>query len=518
MSALAYLAKSRPLLRPQSFKSISTFAHLRQEAQQLEDPSPDPSPPPLPPNPASGSPRYSENWRSSAAADDGALIPLGLGFLQQSQASRMQLHSQTLDARGLMNKFAEWMTTQNWEDMKQLFEVWVRSLDKNGKPNTPDVDLYNHYLRANFMIGVDVSELVELVEQMEGYGISPNSASYNLVLKAMARHRLVDTAVLLFERVLQKGKEQNETLVDQESYDLVICMLLSVNKIDPAVKYIDLALKSGYMLLPDAFRSFVQKCVSNRKLDTLVSIIEKCKKMDENKSLCPPWNQAIYLAEVAMQWNNSDLAYYALEFMVKWITRGQNSNPPDLYSANEGLVVSALATAGRTYSSRLLDGAWAILKFSLRGKKLPNPESYLGKIYAYANLGSLEKAFVTLLEFDKVYGNTDREDGEDLFSPFYSLKPLVMACSKDGFATLDKVYYQLENLSQANPPHKCVAALNCVILGCANIWDVDRAYQTFNAIDSAFGLTPDVHSYNALICSFGKQKKVPHLKLCTSGI
>ena len=68
--------------------------------------------------------------------------------------------------------------------------------------------------------------------------------------------------------------------------------------------------------------------------------------------------------------------------------------------------------------------------------------------------------------------------------------------------------FQLENLSHADPPYKLVAALNCVILGCANIWDLDRAYQTFEAISSSFGLAPDVHSYNALMYAFGRLKKV----------
>lgn len=42
-----------------------------------------------------------------------------------------------------------------------------------------------------------------------------------------------------------------------------------------------------------------------------------------------------------------------------------------------------------------------------------------------------------------------------------------------------QVYYQLENLSQADPPYKSVAALNCIILGCSNTWDVDRASPDF---------------------------------------
>ncbi|KAL0447002.1 UNVERIFIED_CONTAM: Pentatricopeptide repeat-containing protein, mitochondrial [Sesamum latifolium] len=478
MAPIAFLARSRRFVRPHNFKSISTFVHLHQEAQLAEPPM---TPPDLPPNPATGSPRYNENWRnptSASSAGDGALIPVGLGFLQNTTAAKMQVLSQSLDAEGLMNHFAGWMTLRRWEDMKQLFELWIRSLDKNGKPNRPDVNLYNHYLRANFMIGASAGELLDLVAQMDDFGILPNTASYNLVLKAMQKAGETLAAEKLIERMLQTGKEHKESLPDDESYDLVIGMLLSRNQIDSALKYIDLTLKSGYMLSMKAFVDCVRICVSNVRLDTLVSIIERCKKTDQNKSLCPDWRICNYIADVAMQSDN-----------------------------NEGLVISALGTAGRTYNSKLLDGSWAVLKRSLRQKKVPNPESYLGKIYAHASLGNLQKAFSTLHEFETAHGNSNQEDGEDLFSPFHSLNPLVTACTKNGFVTLDSVYYQLENLSQGDVPYKSVAALNCIILGCANIWDVDRAYQTFSAIDSSFGLTPNIHSYNALICAFGKLSK-----------
>ena len=74
-----------------------------------------------------------------------------------------------------------------------------------------------------------------------------------------------------------------------------------------------------------------------------------------------------------------------------------------------------------------------------------------------------------------------------------------------------QVYIQLENLSRADPPYKSVAALNCVILGCASIWDLDLAYETFEAISEKIGTTPDVHPYNALMCVFGKLRKVTYL-------
>ncbi|THU44495.1 hypothetical protein C4D60_Mb02t07980 [Musa balbisiana] len=309
---------------------------------------------------------------------------------------------------------------------------------------------------------------------MQEYQIAPNTASCNLVLKAMFQARESETA---------------EKLVD--------------------------------------------RCVTAGKLDTLATIIEKCKTTDQNKALCPSWNLCNYIADVALQEDHNKLVYFSLEFLARWIARGENARPPVLLSADEGLVVSAVGTSGRTYNSTLLDVAWSILQRSLHQKRAPSPETYLAKIYAHASLGQLQCAFATLNEFETVYENSEVD--QELFSPFTSIYPLVIACCKNGFSTLDSawpqpisnripclymwhtfhktiiiiyyvllVYIQLENLSRAHPLYKSVAAFNCVILGCANIWDLDLAYETFEAISEKIGTTPDVHSYNALMCVFGK--------------
>lgn len=74
--------------------------------------------------------------------------------------------------------------------------------------------------------------------------------------------------------MLQTGKE---SMPDDESYDLVIGMLFSMDQIDAALKYINAALKSGYMLSMGVFSECIRSCVAKRRLDTLVSIIERCK-------------------------------------------------------------------------------------------------------------------------------------------------------------------------------------------------------------------------------------------------
>ncbi|GMY07165.1 pentatricopeptide repeat-containing protein, mitochondrial, partial [Fagus crenata] len=95
-----------------------------------------------------------------------------LRFLQQSPSSRIQALSQTLEVESMMVMMSELTRTPippscRWADTKELFEYWIRSLDRAGKPNKPDVNIYNHYLRANLMTNAMAADLLDLVAQME---------------------------------------------------------------------------------------------------------------------------------------------------------------------------------------------------------------------------------------------------------------------------------------------------------------------------------------------------------------
>lgn len=162
------------------------------------------------------------------------------------------------------------------------------------------------------------------------------------------------------------------------------------------------------------------------------------QNMDQNKALFADWKLCLEMLDRAMKADNSELAYHALVFMAKWMIKDENMRPPCYLFVEEGLVVSLLATAGRTYSKKLLDAAWSILKRSLR-QKVASAETYIAKIHAHASLGHHMKALETLLEFESLYGGSDKQAVEDLFSPFTALYPLVVACSYNGCATLDNV-------------------------------------------------------------------------------
>lgn len=194
------LSKVRPLIRSENFKSISTFIHLRQEADLAEPPIPPPQQSPLPSNPATGSPVYSESWRNPIPTlSETSLIPIGYGVVRTNTA-RMQLLAKTLNAKSLQDQFGKWIAEQRWADIKELFESWIRTLDGSGQPNKPDVSLYNQYVRANFMMGALAAQLLDLVAQMDAFGIIPNTASYNLVLKAMQRGGEIAAAEKLMQR------------------------------------------------------------------------------------------------------------------------------------------------------------------------------------------------------------------------------------------------------------------------------------------------------------------------------
>lgn len=209
-SSIAILAKSRSIISKSlthhhhhhHHKSITTSSFLSQHPQLAEQPPPPPAPEqsPLPPNPASGSPLYNVNWRNPIPQQTSSSSLIPMGFINQAQA-HIQALSHTLDLAAVKNVFADWTASQQWANMKQLFELWIKSLDgRTGKPNKPDVDLYNLYLRANVMTGASAGDLLDLVAQMEGYEIAPNTASFNLVLKAMHKARETVAAEKLIER------------------------------------------------------------------------------------------------------------------------------------------------------------------------------------------------------------------------------------------------------------------------------------------------------------------------------
>lgn len=82
---------------------------------------------------------------------------------------------------------------------------------------------------------------------------------------------------------------QTGVVPDDKSYNLVIGLLISTNQLDSALKILDLMLKSGNMLSSSVFMDCVRRCINTGRLDTISSIIEKCKVPISGYSKAQKW-------------------------------------------------------------------------------------------------------------------------------------------------------------------------------------------------------------------------------------
>jgi pentatricopeptide repeat protein len=151
-----------------------------------------------------------------------------------------------------------------------------------------------------------------------------------------------------------------------------------------------------------------------------------------------------------------------------------------------------------------------VFSLDLLAHEGPNPASYSARVHACASAGDFETAVNTVHDMELAFSSLQDSKGLEILSPCSSLWPLVLAIAQAGPGALDVACYKLAEIHGSGRAVS-LAAIKCVLQGCANIWDVYCACQTFEAISSTFGLTPDIHSINALLDAFGKVKKVGRL-------
>lgn len=227
---------------------------------------------------------------------------------------------------------------------------------------------------------------------------------------------------------------------NMKTYRLLVCILSQTYRAEAALPYIDLILKSGYMLSVKEFEECTLGCVQEGKHHILVSIIDKC--IDQNKAFCPSGKQCICILKEALKVENAELAVHSLQFLNKLFAERSAKYFGGFPFIDPSSLVAALRVANRTCHRPLLDASWAgIIKLSLYQNKSPSPQAYIEKICATASLGSstLHTAFSTLCEFEAAYGKVDEEATEEFFSPFAAMHPLVVECSSWGFETLESV-------------------------------------------------------------------------------
>ncbi|CAM6082573.1 unnamed protein product [Calypogeia fissa] len=385
------------------------------------------------------------------------------------------------------------------EESVRLFENWLKFPDLQGRTKVPNVMTYNLLLHAKLRLGVDPRYMLQVIKDMQMSRLKPNLLSYNFLLRAIFRQRDSKMAERTLEKMEQSGPEAQP---DGDSYNLVIVLCALERRIDAAMSRFQAMLNRGYVPSKTTYNELLLAAVRMQRSRVAVDILKDLKK----RNIVPQLQTVVELAVTAAEVDDSECANRALELLstseLSKITRNLNMD--------EGGMYHVLSLAARVSNTALSKQAWSILRGNLRESELPSPSSYLARIHALASAGDFDTAFVTLRELESLVANKSQQGDREILSPFSSLRPLVVACTRGGFAALDAAYYKLAEMNASGQP-VTLSAVNCVIQGCSNIWDFDRAYQTFETIGTTFGLMPDVHSCNSLLDVFGKTRKMPEV-------
>ncbi|OAE33294.1 hypothetical protein AXG93_1200s1560 [Marchantia polymorpha subsp. ruderalis] len=429
-------------------KNFSTSASESQPPSESEVPAP---------QPAAGYSAVSSPLRSYSPVLSGfSVLPHPAAGLPAGLSPPSNVGSLSLEFLG--REMSNLLSLGKLEETIRLFEEWVKSPGLDGKPKVPNLMVYNLLLHAKLRIGADPRNLLQVLKEMEMSEAQPDGDSYNFVIVLCALDRRLDAGLKHLQSMYNRGYVPSKTTYNE--------LLLTATRL--------------------------------HRTRVAVSLLKDLKKYN----VAPQVQSIAELAVAATEVDDSECALLALRVL----SESELSKSVRNLTMDEGGIHAILSCAARAADIELSTEAWSMLRASFRGTKTPRPSSYHARIHALAAGGDFDTAFSTLHEMQEAYNDTEYAADTNIFSPFTSLRPLVLACTRGGAAALDAAYYKLAEMHAAGKP-VALAAINCVIQGCSNIWDYDRAYQTFEAIGTTFGLMPDVHSCNALLDVFGKNRK-----------
>ncbi|KAH7433878.1 hypothetical protein KP509_07G090700 [Ceratopteris richardii] len=428
-----------------------------------------------------------------AEATQGVLAPVvpGMPVVHRGAQAPRAVVGQSLTIHGLIREMTDRIHRRLFEEAIQIYKEWLQCIDPlTGKPNKPLVPPCNIALLAEGLKGAPVDILLKRVEEMRRLGLNPNTDTFYVLFNAAADAKDLAALDRLFKIV-----QDLEIPVQTEWCIKAIASLRSDADVWKAMDYVRIMVINN--LSPDDLT--LSKLVSAFSRIGQAQKATDLVRWGQKREAYPTMNSLGDLLQACVESDVPEGALLALELLFG----RRKGRPARSTSLDEGTLLAVLSLAARTGDLALSSKAWDVLMLSLRQTHPPSEACFLARLHAATTAGDLDLAISTLHMMEKEYISAINSE---VFSPFTSLRPFVLGVARAGTATLDASYFKLEALASSNAAP--LSAINCVILGCANVWDIDRAYQTFEAIRSVYGLMPNVHSCNALIEGFAKMRKV----------
>ncbi|KAI3902279.1 hypothetical protein MKW92_053040 [Papaver armeniacum] len=110
-----------------------------------------------------------------------------------------------------------------------------------------------------------------IIEQMIELKIKPTTASYNVILEAMFESK----DIIGVEKLVTRMEKAKESMLDDESYTLIVGLFLAVEEIDGAFIHIYIAMNSGCMVSMPVFTECVICAIRLRRFGLLTTILEE---------------------------------------------------------------------------------------------------------------------------------------------------------------------------------------------------------------------------------------------------
>ncbi|CAI5492353.1 unnamed protein product [Closterium sp. Naga37s-1] len=418
------------------------------------------------------------------------------------------------------------------------------------------------YLHAMMHVGPPVQAVqgvVRAMREMRGQGVQASKDTYHVLLRTALARRDANAVLLFLTQCVGASRcrggvgpmgaarvgRYNGAVVlmgaarvvpEAGSYSAAVVLCAKERRMHAALQLVADMRRARMAPSPRAVSELLATCLHTRRSRDAITVLEvvKAHKIEmEGRAM-------EHALMTAVDTEDYDCAYLAMQ--------------EQRDSVHDGLMLHVANMAARAGHTPIIEHVWDRL---LRRPYPPSPAFHLARIHAYSAAPNFPCAFRAALHlqdlllhptlarpkdlppydiFPKFRPGTPGAPQDDLFrytlplpappgaagvggegeglagaeggvtggsapleelNPFTSLRPLTLAlCSN--VDVLDKGYSTLESMHEQGEV-VALAALNCVVAGCAMQRDVGRAQLTFDEITRTFQLQPDTHSFNALM-------------------
>eukprot|EP00698_Gefionella_okellyi_P007429 TRINITY_DN1811_c0_g1_i4.p1 TRINITY_DN1811_c0_g1~~TRINITY_DN1811_c0_g1_i4.p1 ORF type:complete len:412 (-),score=85.43 TRINITY_DN1811_c0_g1_i4:18-1253(-) len=294
------------------------------------------------------------------------------------------------------------------------------------------------------------------------------------MIRVYAGNGDIDASERVFAQDFAKYKAQPSA----SSYNAMIWACRQLRLIDKAFGYLDLMRDARHFVRESTYSELMELAISERQPLRAQQILTQ---MQQQRLKIHPLTVRQVL-ELALKHDEADVVLQAMSML-----------------QSDGKILSievftlVLETAVRTGREALGRAAWH--SFSVQHSMKPPSYAFNAMIHLFAKVDKLGDAFDMMRDMEEL---GYREHGPTLQQ--------VASAAGSSVEQLDRVYYILLDMRNQNK-RVTLPMLNCVLLACANVEDVERAEATFAEVTS-FGLLPDLWTYNALLRTYAVTGKV----------